>query len=374
MSCWRKYHVYYSDVDRLIVECVFPCLQRLEGRLETSFWERHYVGGPNLRVLVRGSASSVADAGRDLVRTVEAFLAHYPSENVPYSETRAAALVQLEGSTVDNGELTYRNNVVEEHPPESDQHRYASDAAADLVARFRHDMTPLAAQLIGSRRPKREELLRLFFLQPLVVCQGNLPAGCVSYRSHWEGFSVTTAPDVIARIRDTYSRNRERIIDLMLAVVARHEQGPDHDPLLSSWSALLSRYAREAREILADGTPLTKQPSTPDDVRRLRGSQPDALRQRSPFARVLGSDDRFLPSTQYEPAFLVPRVLTNLLYILVASVGLNPVERMALCYFTYSAAEEHYRRDLTETLQQTVSQIVEKHASRWTAREVPSRS
>lgn len=368
MSYWRNYHVYYSDVDRLLLECVAPFLEQSGGQLETFFWERHYVGGPNLRVHIRGSANDFADVAGALVQAVETFLTVHPSANAPYSPAHAATLMQREGGIASDGELTYRNNVIEEHSSMPDHHRYASDAAADLVTRFRHDIIPVAMRVIGSARPKREELLRLFFLQPLLVCRGNLPAGCVSYRSHWEGFSITTDPDVVARIRATYSNNRNNVIQLMLGVVEQYEHGAlGDDPLLGAWGGLLSYYADEARRILAEGTALTEQPATPEEVRRLRGKRPDSLQRHSTFVRVLGSDERFLASTQYEAAFLVPRVLTNLLYIFVASAGLNAVERMALCCFAYSAVEEHYGCDLCHILERNVSRIVERHASRWAA-------
>lgn len=49
---WRNYQIYYTDVDRLIVECAAPLTDRLRPATRTAFWERHYAGGPHLRVRV----------------------------------------------------------------------------------------------------------------------------------------------------------------------------------------------------------------------------------------------------------------------------------------------------------------------------------
>jgi hypothetical protein len=68
---------------------------------------------------------------------------------------------------------------------------------------------------------------------------------------------------------------------------------------------------------------------------------------------------------QFEPSWLVPRVLTNLLYQFTATVGLTPIERMALCHFGYRAAEEEYGADCAELLRRNVERTVEAHAHRW---------
>ena len=192
MTEWRSFHIHTSEVDRLITGCVHPFFQAWESRLERRFWERHYTGGPHLRVRLRGPASVLGPAGDELAAHARAFLADHPSPDLAhYSEAHVARLLEWEETPAGAGEdLRYRNNVVEEHsyPPAADV--YVSREAARLVEDFRHDIMPLATRLLDGPRPRREALLRLYFLQALEV-SGDLAAGSVSYKSHWEGFAST---------------------------------------------------------------------------------------------------------------------------------------------------------------------------------------
>src|SRR5687767_64425 len=98
MNEWRAYHIYYSDVDRLIIDCVHPFFQHWEDRIERRSWERHYAGGPHLRIRLRGSVAELAHAGNELAAWVGSFLARYPSQDVGnYSAERAAKLLEWEG-------------------------------------------------------------------------------------------------------------------------------------------------------------------------------------------------------------------------------------------------------------------------------------
>ena len=67
MGEWRNYHIFYTDLNRLIVECVYPVLERSEQYLKNCFWERHYAGGPHLRVRLHGSADDVSKAASEFV-------------------------------------------------------------------------------------------------------------------------------------------------------------------------------------------------------------------------------------------------------------------------------------------------------------------
>lgn len=62
---------------------------------------------------------------------------------------------------------------------------------------------------------------------------------------------------------------------------------------------------------------------------------------------------------------MVPRVLTNLLYQFVATVGIGPIDRMALCYFAFRTAEEHFACDLGEILKANIAQTVAANSDRW---------
>lgn len=376
MTEWRSYHVYTSKVDRLIVDCVHPFFQKWESRLERRSWVRHYAGGPHLRVQLQGPAAAVVEtAGEELAAGARAFLAVHPSPDLAdYSEAHVARLLEWEETPAGAGEdLRYRNNVVEEHPYPPATDVYVSREAARLMEDFRHDIMPLAFRLLTGRRPRREALLRLYFLQALEV-GGDLAAGSVSYKSHWEGFASSfPSLTVIERIQASYDANREHFQALLREVADLFAQGLiDEDPELAAWHSLLPRYRSRARQILATGTHVTRQAATPEEAIQWR-RRAESLRLRdSEFARTFWADESFVSSLQHEPSFLVPRVLTNLLYTLLAAVGLKTIDKFTLCHVAFRAVEEQTQCNLTDILRRNIAWIIardnRRQASGGTAR------
>jgi Lantibiotic biosynthesis dehydratase C-term len=363
MSEWRAWHLYYGDLNRLLLECVHPFLERHAGEVDTWFWQRHYAGGPHLRVRLKGAPWMLAAAGAGLVREAEAFMAANPSEDVAYAPERAAKLMEMEGETPADGELAYRNNAVEEAPYRRDAHGLASEEALGMAEDFRRDSAGVVVDALRGPVPLREQLLRLYFAQFLAV-GGSLPAGAVASKSHWEGFAATFASaEAVERIRATYERERETIHRSLLHV-ASWWNGEADDALLTRWAALLAAYDARAGAVIRGGTHLTKQITTLDELEHAREVAGRSIQRDSDFLSALYGDRHFLAAIQFEPAFLVPRVLVNLLYMLVAAAGVSPVEKMALCHFASRAVEEHFGCDLTELLRENMRRVSGAHAQR----------
>jgi hypothetical protein len=370
MNEWRAVHVHTSEVNRLILDCVHPFLEAWEPRLDKRFWERHYAGGPHLRIRLHGPAAEVEKAGAELATRAGAFLARHPSPALEsYSEPQAARLMEWEETPAGPGtDLRYRNNAVERHPYPPPTDVYVSREAALLMEDFRHDALLLATRLLASARPKREALLRIYFLHALEV-GGELPAGSVSFKSHWEGFASSfKVQEVIDRVRSAYLENREPVGRLLADVADLHAAGRiGEDPDLAEWRRLVAIYDHRAHQAILAGAHLTRQASNPEEgARQRRRAESFSLRE-SEFLGALRADDRFLASIQYEPSFLVPRTLVNLLYSLVAAVGLKPIDKFALCHFAFRAVEERSGRDLTAILKHTISELVARNAPRWGA-------
>lgn len=366
MTQWRSYHVYTSEVDRLIVDCVHPFFQAWESRLERRFWERHYAGGPHLRIRLQGPADLAEAAGEELAARARDFLAAHPSPDVAgYSETQVVRLLEWEETPPGDGEdLRYRNNVVEQHPYPPATDVYVSREATGLMEDFRHDVMPLTLCLLTGRRPRREALLRLYFLKALEGSSGDIAAGSVSYKSHWEGFASSfPSLAVIERIQASYSANREYFQTLLREVADLFAQGRiDEDPELAAWQSLLRHYRNRARQILAGGAHITRQAATPEEAIQGR-FQVESLHLRdSEFVRTFWADESFVSSLQYEPSFLVPRVLTNLLYTLLAAAGLKTIDKFILCHAAFRSAEEHSQCDLTDILRRNIAWVVARHA------------
>jgi thiopeptide-type bacteriocin biosynthesis protein len=367
MSEWSGIHIYYRDLDRLIVDCVQPALEREAGGLERRFWERHYAGGPHLRIRLRGAPDAVRAAEDAVAAAAEAYVAGNPSPALAtYSPTHAETLMRKEGEEPDPADLRYRNNLVERRPYRPARELFASDQALALAEDFRHDTVALAARVLSSGRAKNEEVLRIYFMHALVICRGNMPAGMVSCRSHWEGFAASfPAVEALDRIRATYERSRDSIRASLREVAAAFRAGPGTDPVVDRWRELVEEYEARTRRHIAAGEPITEQPTTPAEVKEMREKVFTHFHTESGFVNTFWSDDRFIASMQFEPGWLAPRVMTNLLYQFVSTVGISPMERMALCHFAYRSAEEEYGADCAEILRGNIERTLAANAHRW---------
>lgn len=366
MSQWRNWHIYYTDVDELIKCCLAPVLKGYRNDLETYFWERHYAGGPHLRLRIRGRGEALDRISSHLVDEVESYMASRPSLPIShYSEEGSAKLLAMEDDDSEGSDLSYRVNKILSRPYGRLKHRLASTEAAVLLEDFLHDAIPLSLAVLNSRRPKLEEGLRLCLLEALLV-NGSLPVGCLSFKSHWEGLAAFYCNErLLDRILTRYTEQRQRIFGLITEVKTRHEQGTvNEDPVLRLWQDLIAQYSERTKAALRTGTPITVQPGSTDEVRAMRESIGREAIERSPFLQVLWRDERFLASFEGEESLLYPRVLINLLYSLLSLIGLRFIDKTALCYYAQRGVEEYFGCDLTSMMAETVDRFVNKYRER----------
>jgi hypothetical protein len=368
MGEWRNYHIYYTDLDRLILECVYPLLERHQEHLEKCFWERHYAGGPHVRVRLHGSADDVSKAASELVAEATSYMTRFPSApQTNYSSQLAKKMVEMEDEPSEPEDLAYRVNEIHERPYQRLNHRLVSDEAARLLEDFLQDIMPIVAAILKAPLPKLEQMLRIYFVDALFGSK-DLPHGCVSFKSHWEGLAMNYSnPRLNDRIESNYAQKRERIRELMLDVKEHFENKTlENDPILKGWVDIVTRYSERTRTVLETGQHITPQYETIENVRLAKQNLEEHMWQDSNFLRTLYGDERFLALVQYEPKFLVPRVMVNLLYRLLGMIGLNVIDKMALCYYAHRIVEDHFQCDLTDFLKENMEKIVNRHAHRLT--------
>jgi hypothetical protein len=364
MTEWRNLHLHYTELDRILLDVVAPFLESVAGRLERRYWERGHAGGPHLRVCLRAPRRELDEIVPHLRRRAEDYFRERPAAPLAvYSEDRAASMVLQDGDHLEGVDLTYRNNQVVEPPYPSRRHPYVSTEAETLAQDFRHDSHPLAIEVLRGAIPKREQMLRLFLVHAAHLTRGDIVRGSVSFKSHWEGFAATFGhEEVLERIGHTYEANRTSIRRLLQEVLSVETDG---EPLRGAWESLMDSYRVRANGILRAGGQITPQPSTLEEARRVREDALGAMRRGSAFVERLWADEHFIASIQYEPRFLVPRVLTNLLYVLHASIGLSVLDKMALCHFAFRSVEEHYDCNLDDVLVENIARISSAHRHHW---------
>lgn len=359
MQEWRSYHVYYTDLDRLLLECVGPFLRSLDGRLSLFFWERHFAGGPHLRVRFRGTATDLNAIAESFVATVEEYLQLYPSNPISnYSMNDARQMLEMEAEEYEPASLEYRVNAVSQQPYQRLKSRFVQGQGLELLHEFLHDSNLLSEKILENSSAKRDALLRLYFLNALFP-HGDIRQGSVSFKSHWSGFAASfPSRPVVDRIRSSFEEQKDLIIFTMLEVKRDFERSDfSRDPILREWMILLDHYGQKATAILGSGEQISAT-MTPDEVRKYRKSLAEGAVEPNEFMKVLLEDERFVAAFRHEQAFAWPRVLTNLLYMMVPALGLTVLDKMALCYFAHRAVEAHFRCDLTEILRNNIAKVV----------------
>ena len=360
MAEWRAYHVYYTNTDRILLECIAPLLHCLERDVELCFWERHYAGGPHIRVRFHADPASLNSVSTQFLAAVENYLELFPSETISgYSADDARRLLEMEGEAYQPDDLTYRTNAVCQRPYQRLNSRYIQGKGLELLHEFMHDSNPLSEAILKDPTAKLDHLLRMYFLNALFAT-GSLVHGSVSYKSHWSGFAASfTNPELPERIRASFETQQEAIISTMLEVQRRYKARDfSSDPALQQWFGLLQRYGEKAMAILRSGEQISMT-MTSEEIRKYR----ESFAQKSgsnEFMMVLLEDERFIAAFRHEAALAWPRVLTNLLYMVIPTLGLTVLDRMALCYFAHCAVELHFQCDLTDTLRSTIAAVLSK--------------
>ncbi|MEM9293600.1 MAG: lantibiotic dehydratase C-terminal domain-containing protein [Acidobacteriota bacterium] len=363
---WQAFHVHYSQLDQLILDFVTPFFELHGGALERCFWERHYAGGRNLRIRLGGEPESLRRIGDALVIEAQAYLDAHPSpDQEGYSEETAAQLLQREGLDPAKEDLTYRNNQVVEGRYPIHQEVFASPQAAQIVDDFRHDVMPLVTSILRDSGSRWRTVLQLYFVHSIAAA-GEIKAGSVSWKSHWEGFAAGhPSVQVVERIRQDYKERREEILGILqetLDLEAKDELG-DH-PLVGQWWHLMRSYRQRVHREVASGVKFTGEHQDDDAAREAGEAAIQGMRRDSEFVRTMWSSERFLTAMKHESSFQVPRVLVNLFYSVLPMLGIRPIDKMVLCHHVHRAVEEHYGCDLLDTFRETVRWMEEREDAR----------
>jgi hypothetical protein len=352
--------MYSASPRNLILDVIDPILRSAQSSLGRCFWERHCLGGAHVRVRLVGDSGKVEEVAAGLSRSARHYFAAHPSTvDKEYSEERVRAFCASESDrSPKRAELRYRVDTVEEGGYWRRRADLASPQALDLLETFLQERMHLAAAILRleTAHARKLELLRLYWFLATMGFR-SIAHGCVSYRSHWEGFAVRASRRPLAeRVEQAYMRNRAMFAEECRSVSAAQSDLSNYAQLQEA-ATVFGRVTERTRLYLASGTCLTKQAESADQVLRLRQRLPadvDANR----FLSSLYRDERFLASWSGEPKLIVPRVRTNLLYSLVRDMGLSMLDRFSLCYFAFRTAEAVFEVDLCDLLCENIDAVV----------------
>ncbi len=366
MSKWLNFHVYYSDIDRLVLECIDPLMQRIEADCERCFWERHFAGGRNVMLRVLPKSRKKKKLREEILGVVKEFLDASPSKDQQdYDPEMIRILLLSESEEPEQYDLSYRNNVVMEAPYDREKSKFASEDAILLQEYFYSDVSPLVVSILGSGADRMTEVLKLYFLHALML-KGNYPEGCISFKSHWEGFlkgcKKHEMNSFLQNIDTFFQQKREEIFSLMLFVKDCYDRKDfSSDPTLNYWYSIESKYLALAEDWLKDGKKICISWNE-EDIERNAELVPE-YSEYSDFLATMYQNREFMLSMINDIPFNRNRILTNLLYLVVNAVGLPALKKFLLCFLSHKAVEDYYDCDSMVILNEIINDMTKSYNS-----------
>lgn len=364
MSKWLNFHIHYSNLDRLILECVQPLMQSVKEEYERSFWERHFAGGRNLMLRVLPKSRKKKKLREKISQAVEDFIAVNPSKDQDnYDPEMMRLLLLSESEDPDKYDLSYRNNTIIEAPYDRKKSKFVSEDAVLLQEYFYADISPLIVSVLGSGADRMTEILKLYFLHALML-KGNYPEGCISFKSHWEGFLMGCKKHemnaFLENIDAFFVKKREEIYSLMLFVKDRYDKKDfSSDPNLNLWFTIESKYLALAEEWLESGKKICMSWDE-EDIDRKKELAPETS-EYSDFLTKMYENRDFMLSMVNDMRFNRNRVMTNLLYLVVTAVGLPALNKFLLCFLSHKAVEEYYECDSMVILNEIIDDMTSSY-------------
>lgn len=353
---WHSIHVHYYDgphLDQLVVSGVQPVFAALAGEVSGAYFTRHWRRGPHLRLNLRCEPGRFRSAVYPMAeRELRGYLARHPSRAHPDPSALLPLHQQLATLEREHGPLLpwHPDNSVRVAPYDPRLEVLGSEVAADLLAEFLTDSTPLAFAMTehlvaGGQR------LRLVF--DLLIALGHTAGGGItasyqSYRSHAEAF-LAAAPGVRDRAdadrrrqqwQQHYARHATALVARVQRVVAAVTgQGPAV-PFVAEWVELARRYRDRGQQLLTSGELLMAPAQAADHQSPL---------WRSEFHRELAGDADFQQRIRHSVDFAVWRLVLNYTYLQLTRLGVSPYERFLSCHLVADAVTDAYQTAPLET-------------------------
>lgn len=346
---WYGVHVFYYDQnsDDLILDCLRPLHRRLASLVERSFFVRHWLRGPHVRLRIQAEPERYAGEIRPLVNeAVGEYLRARPSRATVDEERMAPTYKQLAELEREEGPLfpLYSNNSIQHLPYERRVDIIGSEALAELIECFYVDTSESVFQILDEVRNGADRLvLALDLMLATAHAQGDgISRGFLSFRSHAEAF-IMRAPEpesMRVALDERYALRRDALVERARQVVTYLDAGVGDVPFVAGWLDLL-RALRERAEPLIRSGELPLGPSRADESFEY-GPALKATLGHSAFHRRIAEDPEYRRVLYGDPWFQRFRLMVNLLYLHLNRLGVRPIERFMLCHLAARAVEDAF--------------------------------
>ncbi|WP_062357762.1 thiopeptide maturation pyridine synthase [Herbidospora yilanensis] len=337
---WRAVQIrYYEQAkDDLILDCVRPLVERLDGLIGRPYIVRHWRRGPHLRLNLRATAR---DWDREILpvatETITGYLRDHPSTARLDERDHLAAHRLLAAREDETGPLQpwYPDNSLQTEPYDDRLHIFGGTALADLVDAAAAESTRLTFGTLDRIRRGELTLFEVAIDLMVAVAHVSVPPiarGYMSYRSHVAAATADfeNRDAVTAAFEARYRANAPALRAAVVGVVESVDGG-EPAAHVQDWIAFTRRQKELALPLLAAG----KIDLDASDRRVDRRHPVD-------YFDVLLSTDRYRTEVLGSDWFRAHRLVVNMLYAHLARLGVTPLQRHLLCHLVASAVEEEY--------------------------------
>lgn len=351
MTRWHGIRVarHAQDNREPITGAIGPFLSDIAPMVERAYYLPHWRRGPHIRILVDCPDETFDQDVLPLAeRSIGGYLSAHRNRSMADPEAlldQHRRLAEMEGEP---GPLTpwYPDNTVAAEDFPSRAAALGSEDAAELLADFYTDATPLALRMTAI--DDQAALFASCFDLLVSTAQFGAPAGLsrgfLAFRSHAEAY-LTMAPEgpgLRAAWERQYATAAGHLVTRAGHVVA-DATNPSRATPSTAWATALGGVADRIRELSANGA--------------IRLADTDAsggplmtVAAASPFHRQLQAQDWWNSGFAGADWFKAYRVMLNFGYLHLTRVGITPVRRFLLCYLASRAAEDLYGLSANELI------------------------
>jgi hypothetical protein len=347
---WNLSSIYYFDKDKdpLILDCLLPLAARLrEVGARRMFFDRHWLGGPHLRLYVESDGDGIAPI---VDAEVARYLGEHPSTAaLDETETKArherlALLEQQERALP-----LQPNNSIRHESYAPNLRVLRSEAAANLTFDVADAALPLVFDVVAASRSdrNRRQIIALRLLLAHAHHLGGIENGYLFCRSYFEKYLATQTSDpAVARagFRRVYEARREPLRELVISMKDDLErtEGAGSDPVVSGWTRLHRLLRHRTREILAAGAELVWTPDAAAlDVYDATWTS-QFFNHKTDYMERLTGNQSLRHSLNTDPRYKTHVFAVNQLYRLLGAVGITAGDKILLMALIADSVEETF--------------------------------
>lgn len=362
---WNSVHVYYhDDKDPLLVDCIRPlvCSLKQEELIERFFFERHWRGGPHLRLRLFAGEKVFENAVRPRLEShIGSYLQQHPSTRKLEDEDVRQLHEELALKEAEEGDFVplYPNNSIQYIPYVPKAKVFLGPRGVELIEDYYEATNEIVLTILeqtGTDRAKRmEQAFDLMVITAATLAEIN--RSFLAYRSHAEGFiGDSRDPRQLRRQFDSkYASQRNALHSRIRRILITLESGLDDDAYQTNWARINRAFHRRSRSLIASGDVKVLasedmqslwQPAHIKEFDRRRAT----VMANSEFHAALQTNVAALTFMQTDIEFLSARLILNYMYLTVARLGISPLEKFLLAYLIARSVEEMYSISTVESI------------------------